>query len=55
VAGLAAWTALTCLTLLASPLSWQRYTLALLPEAALLAGIGAAAVLQAIRPRASSG
>jgi 4-amino-4-deoxy-L-arabinose transferase-like glycosyltransferase len=54
LAGLAAWTALTCLTLLASPLSWQRYTLALLPEAALLAGIGAAAVLRAIRPRASS-
>ncbi len=38
--GLSVWTGITILTLLVSPLDWQRYALPLLPEAVLLAAIG---------------
>jgi 4-amino-4-deoxy-L-arabinose transferase-like glycosyltransferase len=51
-AGLGAWTALTSLALMASPLAWQRYSLALLPAAALLVGIGVAALLRKLATRA---
>lgn len=38
-AGLAAWTLLTALALLANPLPWQRYYLVLVPPLALCAGV----------------
>lgn len=38
--GLSVWTAITVITLLLSPLDWQRYALPLLPEAVLFAAAG---------------
>ena len=50
-AGLLAWLAVTVASLLVNPLPWQRYYLALIPPAALLAGIGLYAIARAFALR----
>ena len=45
--GLLVWLCVTCASLLANPLPWQRYYLPLIPIAALLAGIGLMALARA--------